>query len=88
MPVDSSPVDILFSFSYYLPAGAFLARKAQTRDASSTFWPEIPTVRRGARRLGIRPEAALGLRLITFNRGFAPPERYPVASPGAPEAPR
>ena len=69
-------------------AGVGLAGKTQISIPTCTFRPEIPTVRRGARRLGIRPEAALGLRLITFNRGFAPPESYPVASPGAPEAPR
>ena len=67
-----------------------MAGNTQIRDASSTFRPEIPTVRRGARRLGTayRPEAALGLRLIPLNRGFAPPESYPVAPPAAPEAPR
>ena len=39
------------------------------RDAIRTFWPQIPTVRRGARGLGLRPEATLGLRLIRSNGG-------------------
>ena len=62
--------------------------ETQIRDAVRTFWPQIPTVRRGARGLGLRPEATLGLRLIPLKRGFAPPESYPVAPPAAPEAPR
>ena len=48
----------------------------------------LASKRRGARGLGLRPEATLGLRLIPLKRGFAPPESYPVAPPAAPEAPR
>ena len=68
--------------------GALLARKAQISVPSSTFWPEIPTVGRAARGLGICPEAPLGPRLITFKRRFAPSESCPVAPPAAPAAPR
>ena len=68
--------------------GAHLGGETQIRDATRTFWPQIPTVRRGARGLGLRPEATLGLRLIPLKRGLAPPESCPVAPPAAPEAPR
>ena len=49
--------------------GALLGGETQIRDAVRTFWPQIPTVRRGARGLGLRPEATLGLRLIRSNGG-------------------
>jgi hypothetical protein len=65
-----------------------LGGETQIRDATRTFWPQIPAVRRGARGLGLRPEATLGLRLIPLKRGLAPPESCPVAPPAAPEAPR
>ena len=71
-----------------LAVGALLGGETQIRDAVRTFWPQIPTVRRGARGLGLRPEATLGLRLIPLKRGLAPPESCPVAPPAAPEAPR
>ena len=45
------------------------SRPHSLRDATRTFWPQIPTVRRGARGLGLRPEATLGLRLIPLKRG-------------------
>ena len=59
-----------------------------TDSSIATFWSQIPAVRRGARGLGLRPEATLGLRLIPLKRGLAPPESCPVAPPAAPEAPR
>ena len=64
------------------------SRSVAVRDATRTFWPEIPTVRRAARGLGVRPEAPLGPRLITFKRRFGPPESCPLAPPTASAAPR
>jgi hypothetical protein len=45
-------------------------------------------VRGGDRRLGRRPEAPLGPRLLPLDRGFAPPESCPLTPRDAPEAPR
>jgi hypothetical protein len=60
------------------------SRPHSLRDATCTFWPQIPTVRRGARGLGLptprERQPTLGLRLIPLKRGLAPPESCPLPS--------